>query len=130
MSLREHSRNLYQTAWEDKIKVGDIVLIKAFNKPRPFWMMGRVLQRITGADGKVRIVKIKQSNGLEEHHSLKNLYPLELSITHPGVQNQASNSSESQNLNDNIEEKGAVARPKRAATQRFNKMLKDNRGNL
>ena len=43
LSLREHSRNVYQSKWENRIKVGDIVLIKAMNKARPFWMMGRVL---------------------------------------------------------------------------------------
>ena len=39
LSLREHSRNVYQNKWENRIKVGDIVLIKAINKARPFWMM-------------------------------------------------------------------------------------------
>ena len=39
LSLREHSRNLYQGKWENRINVGDIVLIKAINKPRPFWMI-------------------------------------------------------------------------------------------
>ena len=42
LSLREHSRNLYRNSWGNRIKVGDIVLIKAINKPRPFWMMGKV----------------------------------------------------------------------------------------
>lgn len=35
-SLREHSRNLYQTNLEYDIKVGDFALTEALMKPRPF----------------------------------------------------------------------------------------------
>lgn len=66
------------------MKVGDIVLIKAPNKPGPFWLMGMVLNTVFQLDNKVRTVKIKQSNGATEFHSIWNLYPLELTIIHPG----------------------------------------------
>ncbi|MCL4143219.1 UNVERIFIED_CONTAM: hypothetical protein GTU68_003428 [Idotea baltica] len=82
LSLREHSKNLHQSNWENRIKVGDIVLIKLLNKPRPFWLLGRGLEIIISYDNKIRSVKIKQGNGLTANHSIKNLYPLELSITH------------------------------------------------
>ena len=48
LSLREHSKNLYQGKWENGIKVGDIILIKAINKLRPSWMMGKVLELVIG----------------------------------------------------------------------------------
>ena len=36
LSLRECSRNVYQTSWENRAKVDDIVLIKTPNKSRLF----------------------------------------------------------------------------------------------
>ena len=36
LSLIEHGRNIYHDKWENRIKVGDIVLIKSINKSRPF----------------------------------------------------------------------------------------------
>ena len=128
LSLREHSRNLYQCSWENKIKEGDIVLIRSLNKPRPFWLMGRVLQTMKGLDGKIRTVQLKQSNGAVEFHSICNLYPLELTITHAG---RDSNRAKEDTPNDvtpvrNGGDNLRGARPKRKATDRFNKMLRDD----
>ena len=50
LSLQEHSRNVDQNKWENRIKVGDIVLIKAINTARSFWMMGKVLELVLGFD--------------------------------------------------------------------------------
>ena len=130
LSLREHSRNLYQTSWDNKIKLGDIVLIKSINKPRPFWLMGTVLELIKGLDNKVRTVKIQQSNGATEYHSICHLYPLELTITHSGKE-QANNESASNNNTIHNPSQGnndgvGSARPKRKATERFNRMLRQN----
>ena len=129
LSLREHSRNLYQSKWENRIKVGDIVLIKAFNKPRPFWMMGKVLELVLGFDGNIRAVKLKQSNGSIEYHSICNLYPMELSITH-AVRN--NNNSELDAVGGNKSKPETIpgnsnrsVRPKRKATEGFNRMLKE-----
>ena len=149
LSLREHSRNLYCSNWEDRIKVGDIVLIKAFNKPRPFWMMGKVLELIIGYDGKVRSVKLKQGNGSVEHHSINNLYPLELSVTHAVNDNAAEHATSNNDIEaSNVEPEEIIAatpdvmqatveppkvksvRPKRKATERFHKMMKENLGYL
>ena len=60
----------------------DVVLIKNPAKPRPFWLLGRVLELHHGDDDKVRSAKIKRGDGAEQVHSLKHLYPLELSLTH------------------------------------------------
>src|SRR5678816_4681704 len=43
LNLRQTSRSLYQSEWTNRIKVEDIVLIHTPNKPRPFWLLGRVL---------------------------------------------------------------------------------------
>ena len=84
LSLREHSKYLHETDWENKVKVNDIVLIKLPNKSRPFWQMGRIIELIVGYDNKVRSVRLKRGDGQICHHSLKHLYPLELSLTHSG----------------------------------------------
>ena len=132
LSLREHSRNLYQSNWENRIKVGDIVLIKAINKPRPFWMMGKVLELVIGFDGKIRSVKLKQGNGSIEYHSICNLYPMELSVTHAIRGNNNNNVNnihdDDDNASSNIVDKSV--RPKRKATERFHRMLKENIDNL
>ena len=83
LSLSIKSMNLFEANWENQIKIGDIVLIKLPNKPRPFWLLGRVLEVIVGHDDKIRSVKVKQANNKIVQHSINNLYPLELSITHP-----------------------------------------------
>jgi len=85
LSLREHSRNLYQSEWINRIGVGDIVLVKMPNKPRPFWLLGRVLEIFIGHDNKIRSVKLRRADGTTCHHSICHLYPMELSLTHHHV---------------------------------------------
>ena len=137
LSLREHSKNLYSSHWENRIKVGDIVLIKAFNKPRPFWMMGKVLELIIGFDGNVRSVKLKQGNGSVEYHSICNLYPLELSVTHAirddssevvDVNRSASSISVNNEISTESEpaQVAEIGRPRRKATERFRQMMQEN----
>ena len=82
LSLREHSRDLHQCNWVNKVKAGDVVLINIPNKTRPYWLLGRVLELIVGHDNAVRSVKLKRSDGQVVHPSINHLYPLELSITH------------------------------------------------
>ncbi len=131
LSLREHSRNLYQQNWENKVKVGDIVLIKAVNKPRPFWMMGKILELIMGHDNKVRTVKLKQGNGSIEYHSIKNLYPLELNATHQFDENRVDNSDVA-GARDEVQAVDSIetSRPKRKATERFRRIMKEQLGNI
>ena len=126
LSLREHSRNLYQQNWDDRIKIGDIVLIKAPNKPRPFWMLGKVLEVIIGYDGKVRTVKLKQGNGSIEHHSIKNLYPLELSVTHQYNDRKVDDGGVAE-ARDTTQEVNSheSSRPKRKATERFRRIMRE-----
>ena len=82
LSLRETCRNLHEKNWENKIRAGDVVLIKMLNKTRPYWLLGRVLELIVGHDSKVCSVKLKRGDGVIVHHSINHLYPMELSLTH------------------------------------------------
>ena len=81
LSLREASRDLYQDKWEEKVKEGDIVLVEAPNKSRPWWNLGRVAELLPGKDGKTRTVRIARPDRSEGVHSLRHLYPLELCVT-------------------------------------------------
>ena len=108
--MRQTSRNLYQSEWTNRIKIGDIVLIQTPNKPRPFWLLGRVIDVIVGHDNKIRSVLLKRGDGQTCHHSICHLYPLELSITHSvsngEVEAQASRDFSNQNsqVNDNLDQ--------------------------
>ena len=82
LSLREQSRNLYQSDWTNRIKVGDVVLVKMIDRPRPFWLLGLVLEIVMGCDNIIRSVKLKRGDGQICHHSICHLYPIELSLTH------------------------------------------------
>ncbi|KAF0306140.1 hypothetical protein FJT64_022280 [Amphibalanus amphitrite] len=66
LSLRETSRDVFQSEWIDKISVGDIVLIDTRDRPRVYWQMGRVLQLIHSNDGRVRQVILKTAKGQVE----------------------------------------------------------------
>ena len=86
VSLRETCKDLHEISFENKVKVNDVVLVKGppMTK-RPFWQFGRVVELIPGYDQKVRAVKILKGDGATgaiTTHSLKHLYPLELSLTH------------------------------------------------
>ena len=80
LSLRENSRDVYQFGWENKIDVGDVVLMSSPNKPRYQWQMGRVQQLLPGKDGVVRTVKMMRPDRSTGVYYIRMLYPLELSV--------------------------------------------------
>ena len=80
LSLRETGRDLYDDRWEEKVKVGDIVLIRSPSLSRPYWSMGRIQELLTGSDSKTRSVKVFRPNGDPGIFSINQLYPLELSL--------------------------------------------------
>lgn len=133
-SLREHSRNLYQSHWSNRLKVGDVVLIKLPNKPRPFWMLGRVLQIFIGFDNKIRSVKLKQGNGVISNHSICHLYPLELSITHNAKENLTEEESTEEDvvkIDSDCKEDAEILkedskRPVRQSALKFKQFMKEN----
>merc|ERR1712121_9746 len=91
LSLKESYRNLCDFNFANKIKEGDIVLVKNPAKTRQHWVLGRVIELYPGSDGKVRNVKLlrgdadwEKKGGLKpELPSLQHLFPMELSITRP-----------------------------------------------
>ena len=102
LSLREHCRDLHQCNWSNRIRAGDVVLIKTPNKSRPYWLLGRVLELVVGHDNVVRSVRLKRGDGIIVHHSINHLYPLELSLTHAhrdavGNQSEINQDSEDDN---------------------------------
>ena len=92
LSLRETCKDLHEVSFENKLKVNDVVLVKGppMTK-RPYWTLGRVVELIPGYDQKVRSVKILKGDGATgtiTTHSLKHLYPMELSLTHSHQANE------------------------------------------
>ena len=86
VSLRETCKDLHQIDFENKIQINDVVLVKGPpRQKRPFWHFGRVVELIPGYDHKVRAVKILKGDGATgtiATHSLKHIFPMELSLTH------------------------------------------------
>ena len=82
---------MHQEKFKNRLRVGDIVLIKNPAKKRQHWKFGKVLELTPGSDGNVRIVKIfrgdenYKSNPQTVIHAIKHLYPLELAISHNHV---------------------------------------------
>lgn len=88
--------------------------------------MSKLLEVMRGYDSKIRSVKVKQTNGVIAHHSVSNIYTLELLITHevkapPRVNEVDDRSSKTYRLITNQE----VSRTKRIAALKHNQFLKD-----
>ena len=83
LGLREQTRQIYGKDWVDTIKAGDVVLVRMPNKPRPWWLLGQVVEVIVGFDDRIRSVRLKRSDGVISHHSISHLYPLEISSVVP-----------------------------------------------
>ena len=79
LSLRENSRNMYEENWEDKVKIGDVVVLYSPVKTRVNWPLGRVTELLTGSDGKTRCVRVRRSNNTIETNTINHLYLLEVS---------------------------------------------------
>jgi len=124
LSLREHSRNLYQSDWNNRIKVNDVVLIRHPSKPRPYWLLRRVLDLVLGHDNIIRSVRLKQGDGTIAHHSINNLYPLELSITHnPKFRDDAEKDEEGSE--DEVSDIVVQKRPPRQAALKCKQLIRD-----
>ena len=90
LSLRESSRDVFQTNWNDRIAVNSIVQVSSANKPMIFWQLGRVVKLIHGDDGKVRSAILKMPNKKTAHYSVKHLFTLEIQSTHLGEHQDSS----------------------------------------
>jgi hypothetical protein len=54
LSLREQYGKLFREGWTGTIKADDIVLVRLPDKPRPCWLICKVLDLIVGFDSIVR----------------------------------------------------------------------------
>ena len=128
LGLRETTRDIFHTKWEDKIAVGDVVLINTKNRPRVFWLMGRVIQLLHGDDGHVRQVLLKTSAGRTERYSVAHLYPLEIQSTHTGQTTAGSRHPEvpvgHASAAEPAPESQVTRRPKRQAALRQDQLVK------
>ena len=79
-SPRETAFDLYQDSWENRIKIGDLVIISSPIKPRSHWSMGRVTKLHPDDEGVVRSAALMRSDRTEGTYAIKHLYPLELSV--------------------------------------------------
>ena len=80
LDLRSRYNNLYQTSSSipPYVKVGSVVLFKTPVQTRPHWSFATITELNYGADGLVRSVKIRKSDGSTAVSSIKNLIPMEL----------------------------------------------------
>ena len=62
LGLRETCKDLHELDFDNKIKCHDIVMIKNPAKPRPFWLLDRVMELYHREDNKIRSVKLKQGD--------------------------------------------------------------------
>lgn len=61
---------------EHDARIGDVVLIGDDNSKRIDWPVGRIIQLIHGADGHVRVVKLRTRSGVLTR-PIQRIYPLE-----------------------------------------------------
>ena len=81
LDLRKSSPGRSQLPFEKRFQNDDLVLIRSPLKPRQFWILGTITDVILGDDSVVRLARVRRGDGLEEIYSLKQLCPLELSLT-------------------------------------------------
>lgn len=71
---------------ENRLAVGDVVLVKSDERNRNHWPLAVITELYTGRDGIVRAVKLRKGKGHIER-PIQHLYPLELSCDVKPVQN-------------------------------------------
>ena len=78
--LREHHRGKKES--QNKVSIGDVVLVHEDNTKRSNWKMGKVLEQIVGKDGVVRGAKLRlitKGKPFIVNRAVQKLYPLEVS---------------------------------------------------
>ena len=69
------------TAAENRMKVGDIVLVRSDHEKRVCWPLAKIMDVVHGADGMIRSANIKTANGKITNRPITKLYPLELATS-------------------------------------------------
>ena len=80
--LREHHRGKKES--QNKVSIGDVVLVHEDNAKRSNWKMGKVVEQIVGKDGVVRGTKVRlitKGKPIIVNRAVQKLYPLEVSST-------------------------------------------------
>ncbi|GFW63682.1 DUF5641 domain-containing protein [Trichonephila clavipes] len=94
---REYLSELIQKSNEKSSrepKVGEIVLIGDDNKKRLFWPMVKIIELISGRDGKIRTVKLKTQHGTVLRQ-VQRVYPLEIRANENCVTEEVTGERES-----------------------------------
>ncbi|KAG8172782.1 hypothetical protein JTE90_015944 [Oedothorax gibbosus] len=73
-----------------RVVVGDIVLIENEGKKKVLWPMGRVIQTYEGKDGNVRVVRLKTASG-ELVRPVQRIFPLEITADVDSTKNDHTN---------------------------------------
>ena len=107
--MRTQYKDLHHTHFKNKIKIGDVVLVKGPDKDtRPYWKLGRVIELIPGDDGIVRSICLLKGEPPEEaQHSICHLYPMELSITHSHIVYNPNNDNDQGGVIEDVEVVGS-----------------------
>lgn len=126
LELRDSHRYGGKTSDHNSVRPGDVVLVHD-TAPRGFWKLARILELISGADGRVRGAILKVASPDKKTYTLKRplqrLYPLELpdrSTSSDSIVEQSANETETQ-CAEGAGEARAVeqsSRPKRSAMKR------------
>lgn len=64
---------------EDKIQVGDVVIVHTKDHPRRDWKLSMIQELLRGSDGLARTALVKTNSGVSSSPVAK-LYPLELNV--------------------------------------------------
>jgi hypothetical protein len=84
---------------------------------------------VLGHDNIIRSVRLKQGDGTIAHHSINNLYPLELSITHnPKFRDDAEKDEEGSE--DEVSDIVVQKRPPRQAALKCKQLIRDKLDDL
>ena len=93
---------------------GAPVLLKDETKNRALWKLARVVGKVTGKDGTVQGLKLKQGNGYIAERPLQLVCKLEIGVEHPDCQ-----------LNPEAEVFIPRLRPSRRSKEIANERIKD-----
>jgi hypothetical protein len=112
--------------YDNKIKVGDVVLVRSDVDKRIHWPLAMVTELEIGADGFVRSATIRTRNGKTTNRPISKLYPLEVTAV---LQDETSGSN--MNPDKDVLPTQRAPRPARRAAQdaRMNIHLQKQLGN-
>ena len=82
-TLEERQQHSTGNAERNVLKTGAVVMLKGEAKDRALWKLARVMGNVTGKDGKVRGLKLKQGNGYVVERPLQLVCDLQIGGEEP-----------------------------------------------